>query len=62
MCYRVYAVWKRDTQEVIYYVLEQTKDGNFIAKITSDGKHEVVEPAPDNGAEIEAIMSLVTEH
>ncbi len=62
MCYRVYAVWKRDTQEVIYYVLEQTKDGNFIAKITSDGKHEVVESAPDNGAEIEAIMSLVTEH
>lgn len=62
MCYRVYAVWKRDTLEVLYYVLEKTKDGNFIARITADGKHEVVEPAPDNGAEIEEIMTLVTKH
>lgn len=60
MCYRVYAVWKRDTEEVLYYTLEKTKDGNFIARITPDGKHEVVEPVPDNGAEIEAVMSLVT--
>lgn len=60
MCYRVYAVWKRDSEEVLYYAMEQTKDGNFIAKVTADGKHEVVGPAPDNGAEIEAIMSLVT--
>ena len=60
MCYRVYAVWKRDTKEVLYYALEQTKDGKNIAKITPDGKHEVVEPVPDNGAEIEAVMSLVT--
>lgn len=62
MCYRAYVVWKRDTQEVLYYVLEQTKDGNFIANVTPEGKHEVVEPAPDNGAEIEAIMGLVTKH
>lgn len=60
MCYRVYAVWKLDTKEVLYYALEQTKDGKNIAKITPDGKHEVVEPVPDNGAEIEAVMSLVT--
>ena len=59
LCYRVYAVWKRDAQEVLYYTLEKTKDGNFIAKVTSEGKHEMVEPAPDNGAEIEAILNLV---
>lgn len=62
MCYRIYAVWKRDTEEVVYYVLEQTKDGNFIAQVTPDGKHEVIEPAPDNGAEIEAVMGLVAAH
>ncbi len=62
MCYRVYAVWKRDTQEVLYYVMEKTKEGSFIAQITEEGKHEIVEPAPDNGAEIEAVMSLVTKH
>lgn len=59
LCYRVYAVWKRDTEELLYYTLEKTKDGNVIAKITADGMHEVVEPAPENGAEIEAIINLV---
>lgn len=60
LCYRVYAVWKRDTEELLYYTLEKTKDGNVIAKVTADGIHEVVEPAPENGAEIEAILNLVT--
>lgn len=59
LCYRVYVVWKRDAEEVLYYTLEKTKDGNFIAKVTPDGKHEMVEPAPDNGAEIETILNLV---
>lgn len=60
LCYRVYAVWKRDTEELLYYTLEKTKDGNVIAKVTADGIHEVVESAPENGAEIEAILNLVT--
>ena len=59
LCYRVYAVFKRDTEEVLYYTMEKTQDGNVIAKETQDGKHEVLEPAPENGAEIEAIMGLV---
>lgn len=58
LCYRVYAVFKRDTEEVLYYTMENTKDGNMIARVTQDGKHEILEPAPDNGAEIEAIMGL----
>lgn len=61
LCYRVYAVFMRDTEEVLYYTLENTQDGNVIARVTPDGKHEVVEPAPDNGAEIEAIMSLAAK-
>lgn len=60
LCYRVYVVWKRDAEELLYYTLEKTKDGNKIAKVTEDGLHEVVEDAPDNGAEIEAILNLVT--
>lgn len=59
MCYRVYAVWKRDTEEVLYYTLENTEDGKYIARVTKDGKHELVEPVPENGAEIEAIMNLL---
>lgn len=58
MCYRVYVVFKRDTEEVLYYTMEKTQDGDFIAKVTPDGRHEIVEPVPENGAEIEAIMSL----
>ena len=60
MCYRVYAVWMHKTQEVLYYTMENTEQGNYIGKVTSDGKHELVESAPDNGAEIEAVMNLVT--
>lgn len=60
LCYRVYVVWKRDAEELLYYTLEKTKDGNKIAKVTEDGMHEIVEDAPDNGAEIEAILNLVT--
>lgn len=60
MCYRVYAVWLHKTQEVIYYTMEKTEQGNYIGQITQDGKHVQVEPAPDNGAEIEAVMNLVT--
>ena len=59
MCYRVYAAWKRDTEEVLYYTLENTKEGKYIARVTQDRKHELVEPVPDNGAEIEAIMNLL---
>ena len=58
MCYRVYAVFKRDTEEVLYYTMEKTEDGDFIAQVSPDGKHEIVEPVPENGAEIEEIMSL----
>lgn len=59
LCYRVYAVFKRDTEEVLYYTMENTMDGNMIASVTQDGKHEILEPVPDNGAEIEAILNLV---
>ena len=60
MCYRVYVVWVRGAQELFYYTLENTQQGNYIGRITSDGKHELLEPAPDNGAEIEAIMNLAS--
>lgn len=60
MCYRVYTVWLHKTRELIYYTMEKTEQGHYIGKVTSDGKHELVEPAPDNGAEIEAVMNLVT--
>ncbi len=62
LCYRVYVVWKRDVEELQYYTLEKRKEGNVIARITADGVHEVVEPAPDNGAEIEAVLNLVTRN
>lgn len=60
MCYRVYVVWLHKTQELIYYVLEKTEQGNYIAQITPEGEHVLVETAPENGAEIEAVMNLVT--
>ena len=60
MCYRVYAVLLRKAHEILYYTLEKTEQGNYIGKVASDGKHELVEPVPDNGAEIEAIMNLVS--
>lgn len=58
MCYRAYAVWLRSTQELRYYTMEKTEQGNQIGRVAEDGKHELVEEAPDNGAEIEAVMGL----
>lgn len=58
MCYRVYAIWMRDVEEIMYYTFEKTEEGNYIGRVTADGKHELVEPAPANGAEIEAVMKL----
>ena len=60
MCYRVYTVRMHEAQEIRYYTLEKTDQGNYIGQVTPDGKHELVEPAPDNGAEIEAVMNLAT--
>lgn len=62
MCYRAYAVWMRDTKEVLYYTFEKTEQGNQIGRILPDGRHEVVEAAPDNGAEIEAVMRLAEQN
>lgn len=62
MCYRVYAVRMRKTQEILYYTLERTDQGNYIGQVTADGKHELVETAPDNGAEIEAVMNLAARN
>lgn len=58
MCYRAYAVFLHKTQEILYYTLEKTEQGNYIGQVQPDGKHELVEPMPDNGAEIEAVMGL----
>lgn len=58
MCYRVYAVWLRDAEELRYYTFEKTEEGNYIGRVMPDGKHELIEAAPDNGTEIEAVMNM----
>ena len=47
--------------ETGYYMIEKGgKDAPaYIASVSEDGTHTKVEEAPDNGAEIEAIMSLI---
>ncbi len=60
MCSRIYIVWKRDSEQLFYYTIEKGENGSNIARVYADRKHEVVEPAPDNGAEIEAVMNLVS--
>lgn len=58
MCYRVYVVRLQESGEIFYYTLEKTDQSNYIGRVAPDGKHELVEPVPDNGAEIEAVMNL----
>ena len=57
-CCRIYAVRLQEAQELRYYTLEKTEQGSQIGRIMPDGGHELIEPAPDNGAEIEAVMAL----
>lgn len=59
MCSRVYVVRKKD--ELCYFTIEKREKGSEIARIYPDRTHENIEPAPDNGAEIEAIMTLMSE-
>ncbi len=58
LCCRIYAVWKREAEELSYYTIEKAENGNTIGRIYADKKHEIIEAAPDNGAEIETIMNL----
>lgn len=62
MCSRIYVAWKRDSEELFYYTIEKEEEGSGIARVYSDRKHEIVEPVPENGAEIEAIMNLVLKN
>lgn len=59
MCSRIYVVWKSDALKLYYYTIEKGENGSDIARVYADRKHEVIESAPDNGAEIEAVMNLV---
>lgn len=58
LCCRIYVVWKREAGELLYYTIEKAENGNTIGRIYADKKHESIEAAPDNGAEIETIMNL----
>lgn len=58
LCCRIYVVWKREAEELLYYTIEKAENGNTIGRVYADKKHESVEAAPDNGAEIETIMNL----
>ncbi|MBQ6805955.1 MAG: SseB family protein [Lachnospiraceae bacterium] len=57
---RIYAIWKRDTESVDYYTIEKADEGNDIGRVSAEKKHEIIEHAPDNGAEIETIMNLAS--
>lgn len=59
-CVRIYVVFKRDAQQIEYYTIEMTESGTAIGKVYADRKHEIIEEAPDNGAEIETIMNLAS--
>ena len=58
LCRRIYIVRKTDIEEFSYYTIEIAQEGNVIGRIYADRKHEIVEKAPDNGAEIETIMNI----
>ncbi len=57
-CYRIYVTRMQDTKEVRYYTLERSGQGDQIGRVMPDLRHETVAPAPENGAEIEAVMAL----
>ena len=57
-CYRIYVTRMQDTKEVRYYTLERSGQGDQIGRVMPDLRHETGAPAPENGAEIEAVMAL----
>ena len=63
MCRRIFIAWKRDSEKLYYYTIEKGEEGgvNIISRVFEDRAIAIMEPAPDNGAEIEAIMNLVSK-
>jgi len=57
---RVYITCE-DEDKVRYFIIERgSKDiPSNLAEVDADGNYEVIGPAPDNGAEIETIMSII---
>ena len=45
---------------VLLALLAVPVEGNDIGRVNEQKKHEVIEKAPDNGAEIETIMNLAS--
>lgn len=58
LCCRIYVVWNADTESIAYYTIEIAEEGNVIGRVYADRRHETLEKAPDNGAEIETIMNM----
>ncbi len=59
-CRRVYAVWDKTNEALSYYTVEATKDGLQIGQVDAERKHALLEPLPENGVEIERIVSLAS--
>lgn len=63
-CIRAYTVWKRGSETLNYYTVEKAEDivkkreTQRLGGILPDGSHADFGEMPDNGAEIERIMSL----
>lgn len=63
-CIRAYAVWKRDSETLLYYTVEKAQDivkkveTQRLGGILPDGSHADFGEMPDNGAELERIMNL----
>lgn len=57
---RVYITCE-DSDKVRYFIIEKQgkETESHLAEVTSSGEYEVVGPTPDNGAEIETIMSII---
>ncbi len=60
LCYRVYLTFDPITKKTGYYTIEMTKEKSVrrLGQILPDGKHEDLDEAPVEGAELQKVMDL----
>jgi len=59
----IYIIWKPETEEVHYYMIEKGARGenDVLCNVTADGKHQELMTAPPVGSELTAVLELIQE-
>ncbi len=62
LCIRIYITYVISRDEISYFTIEKevTGENRKLGRVYSDGKHEIIDDAPEDGAEMQYIMDKLS--